>query len=65
MLRALRVSVAGATVPVAVVTGDYFIEEPVVAELERLGAAIHFKPLWDTDLLRLVADLIGPARIGS
>lgn len=57
-LRRLRATVPHARVPVAVVTGDYFVEESVARELERLGARIHFKPLWDEDVMRIVHDLL-------
>ena len=30
----------------AIVTGDYFLDDPVSAELSALGAALTFKPLW-------------------
>jgi hypothetical protein len=46
---------------VAVVTGDYFVEEGVARELESLGAHIHFKPLWEEDVMRIVHDLLTKA----
>ena len=36
--------------PVGIVTGDYFLDEQVVAELTALGAAIRYKPVWMDDL---------------
>ena len=57
-LRRLRATVPHAHIPVAVVTGDYFVEERVARELERLGAQIHFKPLWEEDVMRIVHDLL-------
>ncbi len=59
-LRQLRPAAAPADgdVPIAVVTGDYFIEEAVTQELQTLGAQVHFKPLWEDDLLRLVHGLL-------
>jgi hypothetical protein len=45
-------------VPVAILTGDYFIDEDVAHELQGLGARIHFKPVWDEDLRRIVEDLV-------
>jgi len=41
------------------VTGDYFVNDYVVRELEMLGASIHFKPLFEDDLVAVVD---GPAR---
>lgn len=57
-LRQLRADVRNVRVPIAVVTGDYFIDEDVGRELHALGARVHFKPLWEDDLLKLVIDLL-------
>jgi DNA-binding response OmpR family regulator len=54
-LRQLRAHHNHADVPVAVITGDYFLPSAIVRELSDLGAAIHFKPLGSDDL----ADIIG------
>jgi hypothetical protein len=43
---------------VAIVTGDYFLSEPVQQELRALGASIRFKPLWLEDLIALAKTLI-------
>jgi DNA-binding response OmpR family regulator len=45
-------------VPVAVVTGDYLIEERVLSELRALGARVVFKPLWVEDLVDLAKGMI-------
>jgi DNA-binding response OmpR family regulator len=45
-------------VPVAIVTGDYFMGEPIQQELKALGASIRFKPLWLEDLLALARTLV-------
>src|SRR5687767_15379170 len=34
-------------VPVAIITGDYFLDEDVAGQLNHLHACIHFKPLWE------------------
>ncbi len=44
--------------PVAIVTGDYFLPDPVQAELKQLGAEIRFKPLWLEDLIALARSLV-------
>ena len=44
--------------PVAIVTGDYMIDEPMLAALRALGAAVHFKPLWLDDLMALARQLV-------
>ena len=57
-LRQVRASPNLASVPVAIVTGDYFMGEPVKNELRALGAAVRFKPLWLEDLVSLARGLV-------
>lgn len=57
-LRQLRSKPHLADVPVAIVTGDYFLSESVQYELKALGASIRFKPLWLEDLLALARTLV-------
>ena len=57
-LRRLRTCVACANLPVAIVTGDYFIDEDTARALTTLNARVHFKPLWEEDLLTLVTELL-------
>jgi two-component system response regulator MprA len=57
-LRQVRARAPRVRMPIAVVTGDYFVDEQVVDELQTLGARIHFKPLWEDDLLQLIHDLL-------
>ena len=57
-LRALRSTPQLAKVPVAIVTGDYFMGEPVMNELRSLGASVRFKPLWLEDLVALARGLV-------
>jgi len=45
-------------VPVAIVTGDYFLPESIQNELKALGASIRFKPLWLEDLIALAKILV-------
>ncbi len=58
LLRRLRATARHAHLPIAVVTGDYFLEERVARELERLGTRIFFKPLWEEDLMGIVRGLL-------
>jgi two-component system response regulator MprA len=44
-------------VPVAIVTGDYFLPDPLQQELKDLGAALRFKPMWMEDLVALAHSL--------
>jgi DNA-binding response OmpR family regulator len=59
-LRVVRSMPHLASVPVAIVTGDYFLSEPVQNELRALGASIRFKPLWLEDLIALAKTLVQP-----
>jgi DNA-binding response OmpR family regulator len=59
-LRILRTKPGLQTVPVAIVTGDYFLDQQVSNELRELGADLRFKPLWLEDLLALARNLLKP-----
>jgi two-component system OmpR family response regulator len=50
------------TTPVAIVTGDYFLDDSVSNELRELGAELRFKPLWLEDLVGLARNLIKVTR---
>jgi two-component system response regulator MprA len=45
-------------VPVAIVTGDYFLPDALQLELKTLGAALRFKPMWLEDLVALAQTLV-------
>jgi CheY-like chemotaxis protein len=53
-LRRLRANAECAGIPVAIVTGDYFIDDVTATELRERGARIYFKPVWEEDLRRIV-----------
>jgi CheY-like chemotaxis protein len=57
-LRRLRQDERHRRTPVAIVTGDYFLDDLVSAELRELGAELRFKPLWLEDLLGLARNLL-------
>jgi DNA-binding response OmpR family regulator len=57
-LRRLRARDEQRTTPVAIVTGDYFLDDTVSAELHALGAELRFKPLWLEDLVGLARNLL-------
>jgi len=57
-LRRLRSRDQQRNTPVAIVTGDYFLDETVSSELRQLGAELKFKPLWLEDLVGLARDLL-------
>lgn len=57
-LRRLRQLDGSHDTPVAIVTGDYFLEDETSAELRELGAELRFKPLWLEDLVGLARNLL-------
>ncbi len=57
-LRRLRSHDDQRATPVAIVTGDYFLEDAVSNELQALGAELRFKPLWLEDLVGLARNLL-------
>jgi two-component system response regulator PrrA len=57
-LRMVRSKPHLVEVPVAIVTGDYFLSDPIQQELKSLGASIRFKPLWLEDLIALAKTLV-------
>ena len=63
-LRRLRAQPECAAIPVAIVTGDYFIDDVIAEELRQHGAQIYFKPVWEEDLRRIVHESLSryPAR---
>jgi DNA-binding response OmpR family regulator len=57
-LRRLRANDRHRSTPVAIVTGDYFLDDAVSTELRELGAELRFKPLWLEDLVGLARNLL-------
>lgn len=57
-LRRLRQRDTQRDTPVAIVTGDYFLDDSVSMELRELGAELKFKPMWLEDLLGLARTLL-------
>ncbi len=57
-LRRLRAQANQQQTPVAIVTGDYFLDDAVANELRELGAELRFKPLWLEDLVGLARNLL-------
>jgi len=51
--------------PVAVVTGDYFLDDEVSREIMGLGAQIRFKPLDMDDLITLTQSLLSQPAPGG
>ncbi len=61
-LRALRRRPRHGSTPVAIVTGDYQLDEGLITQLQELGAVIRFKPLWLDELNSLATLLIAQSR---
>ena len=57
-LRRLRADDERRDTPVAIVTGDYFMDDEIATELRQLGAEVKFKPLWLEDLVGLARHLL-------
>lgn len=57
-LRRLRAREHPRQTPVAIITGDYFVDDTVSRDLGGLGAEVHFKPLWQEDLLHITEALV-------
>jgi CheY-like chemotaxis protein len=57
-VRQLRSRGTLPSLPVALMTGDYLIDDRVTDELKALGIPLHFKPLWEEDVLKVVESLL-------
>ena len=57
-LRQVRARPQLVDVPVAIVTGDYFLAEHIQQELKVLGASLKFKPMWLEELITLAKSLV-------
>ena len=57
-LRRLRAHDDQRNTPVAIVTGDYFLDDSVTTEMHELGAEVRFKPLWLEEVVGLVGHLL-------
>ncbi len=57
-LQRLRAQDPYRTVPVAIVTGDYYLDDTISREISELGAEVHYKPLWLEDLVDLANSLL-------
>jgi CheY-like chemotaxis protein len=58
LLRRLKLVRRFAEIPVAILTGDYLIDDELTAEVDRLGSRLHYKPLWEEDILQIVGSLL-------
>ena len=60
LLRTVRAVPGLASVPVAIVTSDYYLDDPQKHELQALGAELHYAPLWLDELVTVARGLIIP-----
>ena len=60
-LRKLRAEPGLDTLPVGVITGDYFLGEAILQELGKLGATVRYKPIPMEDLSAVTDQLLGRA----
>ena len=59
-LRAIRAIPGLTNTPVAIVTGDYYLDDTQSNEIKALGAELRYKPLWLEELVTLARELLGP-----
>ena len=57
-LRRLRSFEQHTTTPVAIVTGDYFLDDALSNELRELGAELRYKPMFLEDIVALARHLL-------
>ena len=57
-LRSLRMLDYHRDTPVAIVTGDYFLDDAITNEVRELGGMVLFKPLWLEQLVDLARTLL-------
>src|SRR5712691_3783638 len=57
-LRAIRAIPGLTNTPVAIVTGDYYLDDAQAAEIKALGAELRYKPLWLEELVTLARELL-------
>lgn len=58
VLRAIRAIPGLTNTPVAIVTGDYYLDDAQSSEIRALGAELRYKPLWLEELVTLARDLL-------
>lgn len=57
-LRAIRAIPGLTDTPVAIVTGDYHLDEVQAAQIRALGAELRYEPLWLEELVALARELL-------
>ena len=57
-LRAIRAIPGLTNTPVAIVTGDYYLDDAQASEIKALNAELRYKPLWLEELVMLARELV-------
>jgi len=57
LIRRLRARHELADTPIALVTGDYMLDDTVTSQLEALQVHVYFKPIWTDELVEIVRAL--------
>jgi DNA-binding response OmpR family regulator len=58
-LRRLRSQLGQRSTPVAIMTGDFFLDDDVESEIHALGAHVAYKPLGLEQLVSITRNLLG------
>ncbi len=61
VLRSIRRLPGFTHTPVALVTGDYYVNDEQADVLRSLGATLHYKPLWLGELVNVARELVHAA----
>ena len=61
-LYRLRSSEAHRNIPVAIITGDSCVDDPVLQEMQDLDAEIVFKPIWLDEVVTVARNLLEKRR---
>jgi hypothetical protein len=48
-------------IPVTIIRGDYFLDDPTLETLRSLGARLKYKPIWVDELAGLVHAMVDDA----
>jgi DNA-binding response OmpR family regulator len=62
-LYRLRANTAFRHVPVAIITGDSSIDDPVLEEMRELNAELVFKPIWIDEVVSVTRGLLAKRKI--
>ncbi len=58
LIRRMRARTGLASTPIALITGDYLLDDDLVQQLLSLEVRVHFKPIWSDELVALVREMI-------